>query len=210
MIEVHGLEHLEQAHRKDKGVIFISAHFGNIDIVGQTFVLKGYHVTIPAEHVKPEVLFQKIVGVRSAKGIKIIPVDGPLLALVRGLRRNELVGLAADLDVTETGARFPFFDAPARLPDGYARLALKTGAVIAPAFSIRRPDNRFEAYAEPPIELVSTGNFEADVQAGVAQVVKVMEKWIGAHPDQWVFFHRIWDHGSKLKDNSNSKRAEPE
>jgi KDO2-lipid IV(A) lauroyltransferase len=79
------------------------------------------------------------------------------------------------------------------LPDGYAQLALKTGAPILPAFGLRKSDNTFEAYAEPAIELKTTGNFEADVRAGVEQIVRVMEKWIGAHPDQWVMFHRIWD-----------------
>ncbi len=192
MVEVHGLEHLQAAQQKGKGVIFVSAHYGNIDIVGQTFVLNGYKVTIPAEHVKPEILFQNIVGVRGAKGIKIIPVDGPLLALVKGLKRNELVGLAGDLDVTNTGGLYDFFGAPAQLPTGYAQLALKTGAPILPAFSIRKSDNTFVAYAEPAIEVERTGDEEADVRAGVERFIKVMEKWIGEHPEQWVFFHQIW------------------
>lgn len=193
MVDVDGLANLEAALSKGKGVIFVTAHFGNLDIVGQTFALHGYNVTTPAEHVKPEVLFQEIVSVRASKGLKIIPVDGPLLSLVRALRKNGIIGLAADLDVTKSGIQTRFFDADARLPDGYAQLALKTGAPIMPAFSIRRPDNRFAAFAEPPIELKGSGNFEQDVRSGVEQVVRVMEKWIAKYPDQWVFFHRIWD-----------------
>jgi KDO2-lipid IV(A) lauroyltransferase len=193
MIEVHGLDNLQRALAKGKGVIFITAHFGNLDIVGKAFALNGQHVTIPAEHVKPEVLFQEIVKVRSSDTMKIIPVDGPLLALVRALKRKEIIGLASDLDITQSGIVVNFFDAPAQLPDGYAQLALKTGAPILPAFSLRRADNRFEAYAEPALELTNTGDFQKDVRVGVEQVVGVMEKWIGAHPDQWVMFHRIWD-----------------
>jgi KDO2-lipid IV(A) lauroyltransferase len=193
IVTAHGFENLDAALAKGKGVIFITAHFGNLDIVGQSFALRGYHVTTPAEHVKPEILFQEIVKVRGAKGMKIIAVDGPLLSLVRALKKNELIGLAADLDVTKSGIVVNFFDAPAQLPDGYAQLALKTGAPILPAFGLRKSDNTFEAYAEPAIELKTTGNFQADVRAGVEQIVRVMEKWIGAHPDQWVMFHRIWD-----------------
>ncbi len=195
MVKVHGLEHLERALGKGKGVIFITAHFGNLDIVGQTFALHGYNVTTPAEHVKPEILFQEIVKVRASKGMKIIPVDGPLMALVRALKRNEIIGLAADLDVTKSGIITDFFGAPARLPDGYAQLALRSGTPILPAFSLRRPDNTFEAFAEPALELESTGNSEADVLNGVRQVVRGMEKWIGEHPEQWVMFHRIWEDG---------------
>lgn len=195
MIVVNGLENLQDAVAMGRGVIFVTAHFGNLDIVGQTFALYGYNVTTPAEHVRPEILFQEIVRVRASKGMKIIPVDGPLMGLIRAIKRKEIIGLAADLDVTGTGEITSFFDAPARLPDGYARLALKTGAPILPAFSVRQADNSFQAYAEEPIELHPSADVEADVRAGVQRVVHVMEKWIGAHPEQWVMFHRIWENG---------------
>ena len=149
-------------------------------------------MTTPAEHVKPEILYQRIVATRAAKGLTIIPVDGPLLALIRALKKNEIVGLASDLDVTKSGIAVKFFDAPARLPDGHVQLALRTGAALLPAFSMRLPDNTFAAYAEPAIELQSDSDFDAAVRAGVEQVARVMEKWIGQHPEQWVMFHRIW------------------
>ena len=119
------------------------------------------------------------------------------MALMRALKKNELIGLAADLDVTGSGMTVDMFGAPACLPDGYAQLALKTGAAIVPAFSLRKPDNTFAAFAEPAVQIPKTGDYEADVRAGVECVVKVMEKWIGEHPDQWVFFHRIWDRAEK-------------
>jgi lauroyl/myristoyl acyltransferase len=112
---------------------------------------------------------------------------------VRALKKNEIVGLASDLDITKSGIVVNFFNAPARLPDGYAQLALKTGAPILPAFCVRKADNTFEGYAEPALELKSTGDFAADVRAGVEQIVRIMEKWIGAHPEQWVMFHKIWE-----------------
>ncbi len=192
LVNVQGLENLEKALEHGKGVIFVTAHFGNLDIVSQTFAVRGYHVTTPAEHVKPEILFQHIVATRSSKGLTIIPVDGPLLALMRTLKRNQLVGLVSDLDVTHSGLVVQFFDAPARLPDGHVQLALRTGAAILPAFSLRLPDNTFAAFAEPALELVETGDFSADVRAGVEQMTRIMEKWIGTYPEQWVQFHTIW------------------
>jgi KDO2-lipid IV(A) lauroyltransferase len=192
LVQVNGFENLENARARGKGVVFITAHFGNLDIVGQTFAIRGYKVTTPAEHVKPEILYQRIVSTRASKGLTIIPVDGPLLSLVRALKKNEIVGLAADLDVTKSGIVVNFFDAPARLPDGHVQLALRTGAALLPAFSLRLPDNTFAAFAEPAIALKNTGNFDGDVRAGVEQVARVLEKWIGQYPEQWVMFHRTW------------------
>lgn len=192
LVNVDGFENLENALARRRGVIFVTAHFGNLDIVGQTFAIRGFKVTTPAEHLKPEILYQRIVATRAAKGLTIIPVDGPLLSLVRALKKNEIVGLASDLDVTKSGILVDFFGAPARLPDGHVQMALRTGAALLPAFALRLPDNTFAAYAEPAVDLQNTGDFQADVRAGVEQVARVMEKWIGRHPEQWVMFHRIW------------------
>jgi lauroyl/myristoyl acyltransferase len=193
LVQVNGFENLERAREQRRGVVFITAHFGNLDIVGQTFAIRGYRVTTPAEHDKPEILYQRIVATRASKGLTIIPVDGPMLSLVRALKKNEIVGMASDLDVTRSGILVNFFGASARLPDGHVQLALRTGAALLPAFSMRLPDNTFAAYAEPAVELRSTGDFHADVRAGVEQVARIMEKWIGQHPEQWVMFHRIWE-----------------
>jgi KDO2-lipid IV(A) lauroyltransferase len=169
------------------------------------FAVRGYSVVTVAEHVKPEVLFQHICRVRGGKGIKIIPVDGPLLGLMRALKRNDIVGLAADLDVTKSGLVIDFFGSPTRLPDGHVQLALRTGATIVPAFTLRRPDNTFEAHVEPPIEFESTGDaaaslraglstsFECEVRTGVTKIAALMEHYIGQHPEQWVMFNPIWD-----------------
>jgi KDO2-lipid IV(A) lauroyltransferase len=114
------------------------------------------------------------------------------LELFRALRRNEVVGLAADRDLTESGIVVDFFGAPARLPDGYAQLSLRTGAPIIAGFSQRLPDNAFVAHLEPPLELEDTGDRSRDVRAGVEKVVSIMERYIGAHPEQWVMSVPIW------------------
>jgi len=192
LVQVNGIDHLEKARARGKGVILISAHFGNHVVSGQAVSLCGYKVTAVAEHIKPEILFKRVVAMRSTDRLSIIPVDGPLLALVRALRKNELLALTADLDATNSGIVVDFFGAPAKLPDGHVHLALRTGAALLPAFSLRLPDNTFVAYIEPAIGLQNTGNFQADVRAGVEQVLRVAEKWIGQYPEQWEMFHRVW------------------
>jgi len=112
--------------------------------------------------------------------------------LLEALRNNEIIGLAADRNLNETGTLVHFFGAPALLPDGHVRLALRTGAKIVPAFSLRRPDNTFETFAEPALPLENSGDTEQDVRAGMAQLVAVLEKYIGQYPEQWVMFQPIW------------------
>jgi lauroyl/myristoyl acyltransferase len=192
LVKVEGWEHVERALSKGKGLIVVSAHFGNIDIVAQMLALRETPIVVPAEHLKPEVLHRYICSLRASKGIRLIPIDGPLFELFRALRRNEVVGLAADRDITESGIVVDFFGAPARLPDGYAQLSLRTGAPIIVGFSQRLLDNTFVAHLEPPLELEVTGDRDRDVRAGVERVVAIMERYIGEQPEQWVMSVPLW------------------
>jgi len=192
LVKAEGREHGERALSKGKGVILVSAHFGNIDVVAQVLALWEMPVVILAEHLQPEALFQYICSLRANKGLRLIPIDGPLFEIFRALRRNEVVALAADRDITESGIVVDFFGAPARLPDGYAQLSLRTGAPIIVGFGQRLPDNTFVFYLEPPLELESTGDRNRDVRVGVEKVVAIMERYIGEHPDQWVMSVPIW------------------
>jgi len=192
LVTVHGLENIDRALQPGNGVIMFTAHFGSLDIAGQMFALKGYPITIVAEHLQPERLYQYVSSLRESKGLKLIPSDTFLRPLYRALRNNEIVGLAADRNLTGTGTLVSFFGAPALLPDGHVRLALHTGAKLLPAFGIRRPDSTFEAFAEPALELDTIGDAERDRASAMASLVAVLEKHIGQHPEQWVMFQPVW------------------
>jgi KDO2-lipid IV(A) lauroyltransferase len=198
LVKVEGWEHVEEALAKGKGLIFVGTHFGNVDIVAQVPALREIPVIGPAEHLKPEALFRYICSLRANKGFRLIPIDGPLFELFRALRRNEVVALAADRNIAGSGIVVDFFDAPARLPDGYAQLSLRTGAPIIVGFSQRLPDNTFVVYLEPPLELESTGDRDHDARAGVEKVVAVMEHYIGEQPEQWVMSVPLWQMADNL------------
>jgi len=192
VVRVEGWENVERALAAGKGLIMVSAHFGNIEIVIHILLFRGIPVTIPVERVQPEVLFQYICRVRTSKGLRLIPIDGPLLELFRALRRGEIAGLAADRDITQSGLIVDFFGAPARLPDGHVQLALRTGVPIVMGFSQRLLDNTFVARFEPPLELENTGDRERDVRVGLEKVVAIMERHIDECPEQWYVTQRIW------------------
>jgi len=196
LVKVQGWEHVEKALSKGKGLIFVGTHFGNVDIVAQVPALRDLPVVGAAEHLEPEALFQYVCSLRANKGFRLIPIDGPLFELFRALRRNEIVALAADRNIAGSGIVVDFFGAPARLPDGYAQLSLRTGAPIIVEFSQRLPDNTFVVYLEPPLELESTGDRDRDARAGVEKVVAIMERYIREQPEQWVMSVPVWQTGN--------------
>lgn len=187
-----GTEHLDQALARGRGVVLVSAHYGNFDLAGQVLALRGYQVTAVAEHLRPERLFRYISGVRASHGLRFIPIDAPLRPIFRALHANEIVGLALDRNVTDEGRDVLFCGRPARLPDGYLKLALRTGAALIVAFCHRLPDNTFFIHVEPEIQLQRTGDTERDVQANLPPVLSVFEAYLRRHPEQWVYFQPVW------------------
>jgi lauroyl/myristoyl acyltransferase len=192
LVEVEGWEHIEAGLSQGQGLIVVSAHLGNLEIVTHVLTLRQVPVTAPVERIRPPRLFDYVCRLRASHGLRLVPVDGPLLALVRALRRGQVVALAADRDVTASGQVVDFFGAPARLPCGYVRLALHTGAPIVCAFNERLPDNRFKAHVLPPLSLACTGDLKADVTTGVRQIVSAMEQAIARRPAQWYVTHATW------------------
>jgi lauroyl/myristoyl acyltransferase len=195
-IEVRGLPHIEEGLRDGRGLIVVSAHFGPFDAVWMIGRRLNLHITAPAEHIEPERLYRYVCKLRDKEWITLLPVDRPLMGVVRALRRGELVAIGADRDITGSGIVVDFFGAPARLPDGAVQLALRTGANLLTCFAVRQPDNSAVLEVEPPLQLERTGDFEQDVLVNVRKVAARMEDWIGRYPGQWLVLYPIWEDGT--------------
>jgi KDO2-lipid IV(A) lauroyltransferase len=183
---------MDRALARGKGVILFSAHFGNVDILIQVPLALGVPLSTPVEHVQPERLFQYTLRLRTSHGLRMFPTGGPMMGLYRALKRGEVIGLAADRGIDVSTRRVEFFGAPASLPEGPVRLALRTGAALLPGSGLRLPDNSFLARIEPALELPNTGDREADVAAGMAMVADVLERIILQQPEQWLLAKPVW------------------
>lgn len=192
MVHVIGWENVQQALQLGKGVVMTSAHFGNIEVVLYAMLLRGVSITIPAERIEPPELFAYITRLRTSKGLKLIPVDGPMIELVRTLRRGGVAGIAGDRNVVGEGCVVTFFGAPARLPDGHVRLAMRTGAPLMLGFSRRVQHDRYEATFLPHFLIPQEGTEEERFAAGMRYVVRGLEEAIRQCPEQWAITTPIW------------------
>ncbi len=191
---LYGYEYLENAMKQGNGVIAGSGHFGAWDlIINITAAYLDAKIIVPNERIKPEKLFQYILALRRSQGIEVVPLDAAPRAMIKALRDKQMVGLAYDRDITQTGPIVTFLGAPTQMPDGAVQLSLKFGAPVIIGFSVRQPDNRCKVYIEPPLEFVKTGDTQHDIQVGVQRIAAVLEKYIRQYPDQWLMFQKIWN-----------------
>jgi KDO2-lipid IV(A) lauroyltransferase len=193
-INVHGIEHLEEALDRGKGVILVSGHIGNFSIVAQLAAARDYEVSVVAEDVEPPKLYDYVNRLRGHFGLKMLKLgSSEVRTIYRLLRNNEILLLAIDRDVNNDGILVEFFGQPALMPHGAVALALRTGATVLTGYTVRLPDNTSVVMVEPPVELEHTGDRDEDVRVNMQRIAEILERYIIEAPDQWVVLQKIWD-----------------
>lgn len=193
LMQVRGRENLDRALECGKGVIILTAHLGNYSVVGQYPGTIGIRSALIAERVQPSGLFNFMVRLRSASGIDILP-PGPdaIPPILRLLRGNGVLMVAGDRDISHQGVEVDFFGEPASLPGGPALLAMRTGAALIPAYTIRTSRRKSIVFIEEPLTLIRTHDRDADLRHNIQLVARVLEKMIATDPTQWAVLQRVW------------------
>ncbi len=195
-VQVEGIEHLEAALARGKGVLLFSAHFGPFDYLSQWIVAKGYQLTIPVEHLKDQRILDLMLRLRRSHGVQYVPLTGnsTMRKMLSALRSNQIVLITADRVVQGESVEVPFFGAAARLPLGPAQLAQRTGATLVGAFGWRTsPTGEFPMEGKfVPLSLRFPEEQRTNIDTLMGGIVETLEQIIGAHPDQWVVFSPVW------------------
>lgn len=187
-------ELLEEALALGKGVILFSAHFGPFEYLAQWFRVKGYQVVIPVEKLKDERMLRLMVKLRNSSGVNFVPLGGsaPMRTIFQALRKNQIVLITADRAVEGERVIKEFFGAPACLSIGPVDLSIRTGAPLVGAMGWRT--SRWHIKGEF-IRLTLGLPEEQRKQADIVEeaLIKELERIIGAHPEQWVVFSKVWE-----------------
>ena len=195
VVEVEGWQHLEEAVRQGNGVVLVGLHLGNVDLVGQVLVARGFRLTIPVEHMRPERLFQFLLRRRTSKGVHAVAIDRAPREMLRALRAGEIVGIAGDRNVAGRQVRVDFFGMPTELPRGPVSLARHAGATIMLGVGVRQPDDSFHGFLTSPLPTVQSGDAERDDRENARRLAREMERFILSFPEQWIMFSPLWPEG---------------
>ena len=187
---VSGEDHLRDALKDGKGVIFALAHFGSWDLAAVLAAAFDCKLTVVTES---DWLTELVAGSRKDAGVTLAPRDRSLRALFRALARQECVVMLTD--VINEGVQtieVPFFNQPAPFPVGPARLSEHTGAPIMVAAAWRQAGNTFRIEGQAPLRPDSNRAPDENVRVLTEMIAQGFERFITPHPEQWYPFHPIW------------------
>ena len=194
LLEVDGLEHLEEARAIGKGVLVVSCHMGSYEVVSAIWSATLTPVSFFAEELEPRPLFEWYRDTRARLGISVLTLDhGGIRKVLQALHDKEMVITAIDRDITGTGHPMPFFGRLAPIPLGPAAIALRLGTPLFPVCVYRLPDDTYKAEGSPLVFAKDTGDSRADQVEATQRVLSRIEDFIRRHPDQWHVPHRIFE-----------------
>ncbi len=193
-IYYEGRENFFRAHQKGKGILFLTAHFGNWEWMAAGFPLAiGQPSHVVFRPLDSRFLDGVVEQVRTSTGNQAVPKQKAMGQILRLLRAGGVVGILLDQNMAwQEGVFVDFFGEQACTNTGMALLALKTGAAVLPVFNVREKDGRYRVIIEPEIPLVRTGNKEADVIQNTQAFTRAIERYVREHPDHWLWVHQRW------------------
>jgi Kdo2-lipid IVA lauroyltransferase/acyltransferase len=193
VVEIKGKENLRTALDKGKGVIYVTGHIGNWEIMAHS-VAAMHPLSVIAAPIEPEQVNDTIVGLRANMGVRTILRSRPGAAkeLIRAFRENRILGILIDQDTDVESSFVDFMGKPAWTPTAAASMAIKFGAPVVFGFIQRVRDDRHVVSIEGPLDLTNSGDTEKDIIAATAMLTKKIEDCIRNNPEQWVWMHRRW------------------
>ena len=190
--KIDGLENIRNAYDKGKGILVLTAHFGNWELLSVVGAMIEYPVSPVVRPLDFKPLDRFFINLRSRFGGKIIPKRRSLRAILRSLDRREIVVLLMDQNMDwYNGVFVDFMGHRACTNSGLALLALKTQAPVVPVFLIRE-NTGFRAEFGPEIPLIKTGDKRKDVELNTLQYNRIIEDIVRRYPEQWFWVHQRW------------------
>jgi len=188
--DFEGLEHLQQAHARGKGVLLLTGHLGFWE-AGTFFLPKlGFPTAFIAKRMKNPRMDEFITTTRQSSGGEVIDARRGARRILKALSEGKVVCVLPDQHNRE-GELVEFFGRPARTTTMVAQLAMKTGAAVVPGFTLRTPANRYRTIFSPPLALPA-GDTPQAVLSATREINRVLEEAIRQEPSQWFWLHRRW------------------
>ena len=192
--EVEGLEFAQKAWEEGKGIIFVTGHVGNWEVLGCAMEFLFHQpVHSIAKHMENPFVDRFFTKLREDGGQKIIFTENASREIIRVLKHNKLLGILVDQNAKENSIFVDFFGQKAATTRSAATLSLKMGAPIIMLFARRIAGHyKFKISVSKPIEIEKTGNLEKDVFNLTQLYTTIIESHIRENPHEWLWIHRRW------------------
>lgn len=191
--ELVGLDYVATVRGSKKSAIFFAGHLANWEINGicsQAAGLPLYLVYRKPNNPYVDSLLRRARAMGEGGGYIEKGAAGAR-AIRNVFRNNGVLALLIDQKLND-GMPIPFFGHDAMTAPAIAHFALKFDLPVYPSQVERLKGAHFRVTVHPPLEVVSTGDIEADSRRLLTDMNRHLEDWIRQRPEQWLWIHKRW------------------
>jgi KDO2-lipid IV(A) lauroyltransferase len=198
-VEAVGIEIAQAVLAAGKGAVCITLHLGNFELLARAVPLYGIPLTVIGRALGNRLLRAELQRQRESTGAQMLLHRNVVPRLLRALKKGRVVAALNDQYARRSrGVFVPFLGVRASTSLGPALLALRAGAPIVPAYSMRIGADHHRLVILPPLETPDTGDSRKDAELLTARCNTALEEIIRAHPEQWMWSHRRFRHSPDL------------
>lgn len=182
-----------EKYKEGKGVILLSAHFGNWEFVALSVAVQiGIPFSVIVKPQSNHFVSEKINKYRTKWGNKIVPLGISVRTVYQELKAKNVTAMVADQRGPADGMRVNFFEMQSAAYDGPAALAVKTGAPVIYGIGVRQPDYTYKII----LEEVDMSNLPENEEGKIKEITQrhtlILERIIKQYPEQWFWMHNRW------------------
>lgn len=194
LINIKNPELIHKALSLNKGLIFVSAHFGNWEILALSAALRlKTQFSIVTKPLRNPFVDNFINSWRTKFGNKVVPLGLSVKNIFKELLEKKIIALLADQRASQNSLELSFFNKLTHVYEGPAFLSIKTGAPLIFAVAIRQSDFTYTVELHE-IEQPDQENDQEKIKTMSEKYISLLEDYIRMYPEQWLWFHNRWRH----------------
>jgi KDO2-lipid IV(A) lauroyltransferase len=190
--EGNDVEHLRGATKEGKGVVLVTGHFGNWELIGAYIRQSGFPLDVVVKEQRNPFVDRWIDKNRMRQGVGIIKTGIATRAVVRSFSEGRLVAFVSDQYVGEDGILVNFMGRPTTVSKGPAAFAVRLGLPIIVGFLVRTGPWKFKPVIFPALRPNPSTDREEEILRLTQAYTSLLEELVRKHPDHYLWMHRKW------------------
>lgn len=179
--------------KRHQGMIMLTGHYGNWEILGYVLATLGFPTVAVARKLDNPYLNEYILGVRERKGQKIVDKRGATSEITAVLEADGTVGFVADQNAGPKGLFVDFFGRKASTYKSIGLLAMHYNVPVVIGYARRIGDRfRFQIGTEDVIYPADWQAQENPLHYITQRYTAAIEATVRDEPGQYLWIHRRW------------------
>jgi len=190
-ISFEGREIMEEALGAGLGVVNVTFHYGNFEVMGAYAARTGLPLEVISRPQSNPYFERWLKKLRYSSGMGLIPVNASARTVIEALRSGRIVSFLSDQDAHHVGVFVDFLGRPASTAKGPALFSFKTGAPVVFSIMVPQEDGKWKIIFER-VPRPETEDRDSFIREMTAWYTSRLADYIYQAPEHWFWPHRRW------------------